>query len=200
MCGVPQKRGYMAVIIKEKEYELPEDGQYLAVVADVVDLGVVATQFGPKEKVQIVYVLDAVNSKGENFRISQFFNKSLHDKASLRKALKAILRRDVSGTFDMDDIIGVTAGIVTEQNESDGKTYANVQAIIPCPKGQKMEIPEDFQRQVEKDGTGTTENPAQKKQEKKQAPRPQPTLKQKEQSSDKSNEQVSEISDSDIPF
>lgn len=188
----------MSVIIKEKEYEMPEDGQYLAVVADVIDHGIVQTEFyGAKEKISIVYILDALDSKGENFRISQFFNKSLHEKAGLRKALRAILRRDITGTFDMDEIIGVTVGVVTQQNKANnGKTYANIEAIIPGPKGQKMEIPAEFQRQVDRDGTGTTENPAQKKQEKKQAPRPQPTLKHKEQDAPASVP----ISSEDIPF
>lgn len=181
----------MAVIVQEKQYELPEEGQYLAVVADVVDLGVVTGQFGPKERVQVVFLLDGINSQGENFRISGFYNKSLHEKATLRKTLKAILRREVTGSFDMDEIIGTTVGLVIEHNDgTDGKTYANIQAIIPAPKGQRMEIPADFQRQVEKDGTGTTDNPAVKKDAKKATAKPTFAKAAPTQT----------VSDEDIPF
>lgn len=182
----------MAVIVQEKQYEMPEDGQYTAIVADVVDLGICTGQYGPKHRVQILFILDALNSEGENFKVSIFANASLHEKATLRKTVKAILRRDVSGTFDLDELIGTTVGVVTEQNESDGKTFCNISAIIPAPKGSNLEIPSDFQRQVEKDGTGTTENPAVKKDFKKGG-KPAPTLKAKPVTQ-------APIDDSDIPF
>ena len=184
----------MAVIVTEKQFELPEDGQYLAVVADVIDLGTVTGTWGPKDRVQIVFLLDALNSQGEDFKVSVFANKSLHEKATLRKTLKAITRRDITGSYDMDEIIGTTVGVVTEQSESDGKTYSNISAIIPAPKGQKMEIPADFQRQVEKDGTGTTENPAAyKNAAKKQGAKP--TFAKKQVAPEQPP-----ISDEDIPF
>lgn len=164
----------MPVIVSEpdqKDWELPEDGQYIGVIADVIDLGLVKTGFGEKRKVQIKWLLDAADGEGKQFQVSVFHNASLHKDANLRKCLKSILGADVSGEFDLEEILGINNQLVIEQNTKDDKTYANVIAILKVPKGSpRLEIPADFVRKSEKDG--------EKKQQAKQAKRPAPQLKQ----------------------
>ena len=151
----------MSVTVTDKggDFEIPEEGQYLAVVADVVDLGPVATNFGVKERVQITWLLDAFDSEGNQFRIAEFFNKSLHEKASLRKRIKSITGVDPTGTFDMETMLGTNSLIVIEHNEGDKRTYANVVAVLKAPKGRRLEVPADFERRIDKDGAGSTEKP-----------------------------------------
>ena len=151
----------MSVTVTDKggDFEIPEEGQYLAVVADVVDLGPVATNFGVKERVQITWLLDAFDSEGNQFRIAEFFNKSLHEKASLRKRIKSITGVDPTGTFDMETMLGTNSLIVIEHNEGDKRTYANVVAVLKAPKGRRLEVPADFERRIDKDGVGSTEKP-----------------------------------------
>ncbi len=172
-----QKRRNMSVVVNEstKTYQLPDEGSYLAVLADVIDLGPTATAFGVKDKVQIVWLLDAYDEEGNQFRVSSFYNKSLHEKATLRKDLKSILGTDVTGSFDMETLLGMNNQLVIQHNESDGKTYANIVAILKAPKGKKLEIPAEFERKIDRDGVGSSEKPV-NTQPKGKAQRQQPTL------------------------
>jgi hypothetical protein len=152
----------MAVVVNEKQsnFELPEEGSYLAVVADVIDLGQVATNFGIKPRVQIVWLLDAYSEEtGEQLRLSAFYNASLDPKANLRKDIRSIIGKDVEGTYDLEELLGVNSQLVIQHNSTDKKTYANIVAILKAPKGKFLEIPADFERKIDKDGVGSTENP-----------------------------------------
>jgi hypothetical protein len=146
----------MSIIVKEpdqKDWERPEDGTYVGVIADVIDLGEVQTGFGVKPKVQIMWLLDAFDSNGHQHRVSSFYTASLHEKANLRKALKSILGADVSGQFDLEELLGINNQLVLQTTESGEKTYTNVIAILKAPKGPRMEIPDDFVRKSEKEDT-----------------------------------------------
>ena len=146
----------MSIIVKEpdqKDWERPEDGTYVGVIADVIDLGEVQTGFGVKPKVQIMWLLDAFDSDGHQHRVSSFYTASLHEKANLRKALKSILGADVSGQFDLEELLGINNQLVLQTTESGEKTYTNVIAILKAPKGPRMEIPDDFVRKSEKEDT-----------------------------------------------
>jgi len=144
----------MAIVVKEpdqKEFEHPEDGQYIGVIADVIDLGEVETGFGIKPRVRIVYLLDANDSEGNPFRVVSTYTASLHEKANLRKALKSILGADVSGQFDLEELLGINNQLVVTTTEKDDKVYTNIVAILKAPKGSpRLAIPDDFVRQSEK--------------------------------------------------
>ena len=140
----------MAIVVKEpdqKEFEHPEDGQYIGVIADVIDLGEVETGFGVTPRVRIVYLLDANDSKGNPFRVVSTYTASLHEKASLRKALKSILGADVSGQFDLEELLGINNQLVVTTTQKDDKIYTNIGVILKAPKGSpRMAIPDDFVR------------------------------------------------------
>ena len=151
---VPEMEHQMAIVVKEpdqKEFEHPEDGQYLGVIADVIDLGEVETGFGVKPRVRIVYLLDANDSEGNPFRVVSTYTASLHEKANLRKALKQILGADVSGQFDLEELLGINNQLVVTTTEKDDKVYTNIVAILKAPKGSpRMAIPDDFVRYQDK--------------------------------------------------
>jgi hypothetical protein len=144
----------MAIVVKEpdqKDFEHPEDGQYLGVIADVIDLGEVETGFGVKPRVRIVYLLDANDSEGNPFRVVSTYTASLHEKANLRKTLKQILGADVSGQFDLEELLGINNQLVVATTEKDDKVYTNIVAILKAPKGSpRLAIPDDFVRQKDK--------------------------------------------------
>ena len=171
----------MSVVVNEtsSNYTIPNEGSYLGVVADVIDLGPTATAFGVKNKVQIVWLLDAYDEEsGDQFRVSSFYNASLHEKSNLRKDLKQILGSDVSGSFDLETILGMNSQLVIQHNESDGKTYANIVAILKAPKGKKLEIPAEFERKIDRDGVGSSEKPVNTTAQAKGQRKAQPQLKQ----------------------
>ena len=151
---VPEMEHQMAIVVKEpdqKEFEHPEDGQYLGVIADVIDLGEVETGFGVKPRVRIVYLLDANDSEGNPFRVVSTYTASLHEKANLRKTLKQILGADVSGQFDLEELLGINNQLVVTTTQKDDKIYTNIVAILKAPKGSpRMAIPDDFVRYQDK--------------------------------------------------
>ena len=180
----------MSIIVKEpdqKDWERPEDGTYVGVIADVIDLGEVQTGFGVKPKVQIMWLLDAFDSDGHQHRVSSFYTASLHEKANLRKALKSILGADVSGQFDLEELLGINNQLVLQTTESGEKTYTNVIAILKAPKGPRMEIPEDFVRKSEKEDT---KKPAVKKATLKKVAVPVQTAAQEDAVEEQAQEQA----------
>jgi hypothetical protein len=195
----------MGVTVEDKpsSWTNPEDGEYLAVVADVIDLGLVVGKFGAKPKVQIVFLLDAFDPEtGDQFRVSGFYTKSKHEKAGLRKAVKAILGFDAlatEGAIDLDELLlGKNVKLVTEQVEGkESKIYCNIVAILKAPKGKVIEIPAEFVRKIDREGTGSTATPvnATKKAApvaaKKAAPAAKPAV---------SAPAATAVADEDIPF
>ncbi len=58
------------------------------------------------------------------------FTKSLHAKSGFVKQLLSPLGFTVGNEFDANDIKGTKCQVVIQHKESDGKTYANVTAIL----------------------------------------------------------------------
>jgi hypothetical protein len=127
------------------------EGVHKAVLADIVDLGVIQTAFGPKEKVQFTWLTDESDEAGRTKYLFKRYTKSLHEKASLRKDVKLILGKDIDGnSFDLESLIGIAKNLVVQHNEgNDGKIYANIIGIQRGP-APKITIPADFQRKKDR--------------------------------------------------
>lgn len=131
----------MAIIAREPESKFTPapEGLHQAVCVDVVDLGLVKGPFGEKHKVEIRWQIDAVNADtGRRFDVRRWYTLSLHEKSNLRKDLETWrgqkFTADELKGFDLERLIGVNCQVQVIHNLSDeGKTYANVQAIVPAP-------------------------------------------------------------------
>src|SRR5579872_218599 len=128
----------MLVDSATKVYEKPETGVYDAVVADIVNLGIITGKFGPKPKVRIVYLLTAKDSEGNNFRVMQQVTASMFDKSKLFGIVKDILGAvpelsGPTGSFELENLIGRNVQLVVSKDTApDKKVYANVKAIMPA--------------------------------------------------------------------
>lgn len=133
-----------------KEYEKLSEGVHSAVLADIVDLGVQDTQYGPKRKVRFVWLTDEVDAEGQTKRAFETFTASLHEKATLRKRVDQIVGKTgvpVSGEFNLESLIGVNRRLVIQHNEGgQGNVYANVTSTLAPEK--KLSVPKDFQRKT----------------------------------------------------
>ncbi len=142
-----------------KDYEPVSEGVHSAVLADIVDLGNVQTDFGEKHKIQFVYLTDEADEGGRTKYLFERFTASLHEKASLRKRVKGILGRDLNASeknFDVETLIGLPVKAMVAHSESnDGKIYANIVSLKPDPKG-TVTIPADFQRKQDRPSDGKT--------------------------------------------
>lgn len=126
-------------------------GLYVGVCVWVVDLG---TQHNEKwdndlHKISITWEIPELlidTDKGPMPRvISQRYTLSLNERANLRKMLESWRGKPFSADeqrgFNVTKLVGAGCQIQVQQAEHNGKTYANVSAIVPLPKGTKAPKP-----------------------------------------------------------
>ncbi|SHG17188.1 hypothetical protein SAMN05443144_12089 [Fodinibius roseus] len=132
----------MALVIKEqdKDYPIPPEGIIDAVCVDVVDIGKVETPWGPKEKITIMFELGAQDTEGNRYVVGKRYTKSLNEKSNLRGDLERWRSRkfkpqELKNGFDLESLIGVSAIVYISHNETDKRTYANIESILPPQRG-----------------------------------------------------------------
>ena len=131
----------------DKEYKLVNPGAHTAICNMVVDVGLQQTGYGPKHKVYFRFELpgervewekDGVKHNGP-MSVGQFFTVSLSQKSTLRGFLeswrgRAFTKQELDG-FDLFNVAGVPCILNIVHNAHEGKTYANIKAVMPLPKG-----------------------------------------------------------------
>lgn len=143
------------------DFDPAPEGLFQAVCIDVIDLGIVKSEYNGKtkeqHKIKIRWALDEVDPKtNKNYWVSQRYTLSLHEKAGLRKMLETWRGQkftdDELKGFDVEKLIGANCQVQTQHNLSDGTTYANVVAVVKAPKGvPKMAIPNGYIRDCERE-------------------------------------------------
>lgn len=149
----------MAIYAREPEskYTPAPEGLHPAVCCDVVDLGLVDTPWGQKHQVELRWELDfECDETGKRYVCRKRYTNSLSEKANLRKDLQVwrgqpFTAEELRG-FDLERLIGVSCQVqVMHRLTDDGKTYANVVAVIALGKGMaKMHVSEDYVREKDR--------------------------------------------------
>ena len=126
------------LIIKEdpSQYPTPEEGLHNAVLVDAVNLGNLETPWGPKEKVSLIFELETIDEEGRRFISGKRFTKSLNEKSSLRKFLEKwrgskYTPDELQQGVDLEALIGINSTLFIVHNETDERTYANIESILP---------------------------------------------------------------------
>lgn len=134
----------MAIVAKAGASYTPcPAGSHAAICVDVVDLGIVKTNYGGKEKKQhkitVVWQTPERRDDGRPFLVNKRYTLSLHEKAALRKDLEAWRGRPFTNEelegWDVESVIGAGALLSVIHNAANGSVYANVNAIMRIPKG-----------------------------------------------------------------
>lgn len=135
------------------DFKQVPSGNHIGVCSMVVDLGkqrITSQQYGEsiKHQVYIAWELpgeeiewtdkDGNQQKGP-MRIGRSYTLSLHENAALRADLeswrgRAFTEQERRG-FDIVNLAGAPAMVNVTHKEGGGKTYANVTAVTPLPKG-----------------------------------------------------------------
>jgi hypothetical protein len=112
------------------------EGIHPAVCVDVMDLGLVETDFqGVKKmvnKVKLTFESEAKGDDGKPCTVSKNFTASLHPKAKLSEFLGKWRGRQVAPgeTIGLDKLIGASCTLViSHQQNMSGKTYAAIDAV-----------------------------------------------------------------------
>lgn len=126
-------------------FPIMEEGVKLAICYGLFDIGTQYSKKWDKDTRQVIIVWEIpeerieINNEDKPRAISNKYNLSLHEKAQLRKHLeawrgKAFTEDELKG-FDLKNILGKACQIQIIHNVQDGKTYANISAIMSLPKG-----------------------------------------------------------------
>ena len=146
----------MALVVQQKSYTPAPEGIHAAVCVDVVDLGMKETQWGSKHKCRIVWELAAPMEDGRRFTIQQQFTVSLHEKSGLFKTLKAWRGRPFTAEelagFDLEKVIGAPCQLVVTHAEEEGKTYANITAIMKADPKNRLPASGKYVRAKDREG------------------------------------------------
>lgn len=151
----------MSIIARKQKSDFTPcpEGLWPAVAGDVVDLGMVNTQWGEKHKVQIRWFADAEPRRADRkpYMVSKKYTLSLHEKANLRLMLEVWRGRkfteDELDGFDLESLIGVHCQIQVAHGQGDEGPYAFPQVILKAVKnGRPVEVPSDYVRECNRPG------------------------------------------------
>ena len=130
-----------------RDFKPAPEGLFPAVCVDVVDNGIVDGIYGAKHKIQIRWQLDPKSDagsidgteQGRPWLIVRSYTLSLHEKSALRPFLeswrgKKFTPEELRG-FDVEKLLGAPCLLQVFHRQSMlGRTFANVQNIMPLPK------------------------------------------------------------------
>lgn len=180
----------MLVNSTSKVFEKPKSGLYRGVLADVVDLGPITRVYKGKTRVapevRLVWVLNAKDTEGNNFRVMRQVTASMSEKANLFGIVRDILLTTPAIPFELETLIGKNSELVIaleESKKNPGTFNGNVKAIMAPLTTLIFAVPADFVRNKDKkDKEATSTQSAAPAQAATAAAAPQP------------------IEDEDIPF
>lgn len=137
-------------------YKLPSPGSIQGVLAEVVDLGDVTTEYQGNKRVrqmcQLTFEINEMVERDDHEQrmiVSRRFTASLHEQASLRAFLegwrgKTFTDEELTG-FDLDNIVGTNAILSLVHSTSKGKTYCNIDSAAALLRGMdKMTVSADY--------------------------------------------------------
>ena len=190
------------------DFEPAPEGNHSAVCCDVVDLGILPRTFEGRTSndhmVSITWQLPETDADGRPYLVFKRYKNSLHDRASLRKDLEAwrgkrFTAEELKDGFDLDRLIGVPALVNVQHNDSGDRTYANVTAITPLPKGlPPIKVNPEFVRK--QDRPDSASGPDRSRESPPVGSRPERTSAQRATPVAPPPPQPAPVADDDLPF
>lgn len=151
----------MSIVAKKESTFTPApEGQWRAVCCDVVDLGMVKTEWNgttkTQHKIRVVFQIEEINPENNKpFLIQQRFTLSMHEKAALRKFLeswrgKSYTEDQANQGIDVELMVGQNAVIQIAHTNRNGNTWADILSIMKPMRGQKPLAVMDYVRVVDR--------------------------------------------------
>jgi hypothetical protein len=148
------------------------EGIHPAVCVDVIDMGLVETEFQGQRrmvnKVKLVFESEQKTEDGKNCTVSKNFTASLHQKAKLAEFLGKWRGRPIvpGETIDLNKLLGACCTLViSHQQNMVGRTYASIDAIskptrrvVPSGGYDPVAMRQSFAEWKARQGQGGTSN------------------------------------------
>lgn len=157
----------MALYVKANAstFEPAPEGMAAAVCIDVVDMGMVESNYGGEKKLQhkvrIVWALEHRMKNGKPYIAQKRYTASLHKKANLRKDLETWRGKKfteseiIRAGFDLEILLGIGANLFIQHDvKEDGTTFANVMSVLPL-KGKPPAADAGYVRHKDRTGDGS---------------------------------------------
>ncbi len=133
----------MPLVVKDSgggNFEPAPAGTHAAVCTQIIDMGIQeGGMYGAKHRLRIAWEISETMEDGKPFVVSQMFNVSLNEKATLRKTLESwrgrAFSKDELAGFDLENVLGKPCLLNVVHNTKEDRTYANIASISPLPKG-----------------------------------------------------------------
>jgi hypothetical protein len=147
------------MIHNKKEFENPDDGVFLGVIADVLLYRDIPSKYDPNKKINklmVIWLLNAKDSDGNYFRVTKtiydpYIVKTKKGASKMWQLIEDVFGEAPSATFDDESFIGRSNNLLIARKKTDQGTFANVMSISPLKSGQQpMAIPADFVRNKDK--------------------------------------------------
>ena len=142
------------------DFEIAPAGPTPATCIDVVDLGLIKTNYNGQEKmmhkIEIYWTTPHMSADGtQQLSVRGRYTFSLHDKASLTKILTSWRGKPFSAAekegFDLEKLIGVSCLLNIVHNPVGDRTYANIESVMPLMAGTTSPaVPADYVRQIDR--------------------------------------------------
>ena len=129
-----------------KNFEVVSEGQHLAVLNTIKDLGMIDTVFNgiakKTRKVQFIWQTDEFDAEKKPKLIFERLTLSLHEKSQLFKRVKGMYGKNPPTSLDLEKLVGWQGNLVIQHNAGKDKndqprTFANIAATLKLQPGQK---------------------------------------------------------------
>ena len=137
----------MSLIAKKKKGFTIPAGVYQGILIGIHDLGTQYSEKYHKEDLKVAFVFelpDAETSMDTPVTLCKIYTNSLHEKATLRKHIEALVGTSLSETqidegVDLSKLLGANVQLQVVQTESDGRTRMNIQNVMAlAPKTKRL--------------------------------------------------------------
>jgi hypothetical protein len=179
----------MPLYASKKTFKPAPEGLWDGVCIDVVDKGIVPTEWGPKHKVQFRWVVNAEPKRndGKPHMVSMSYPISMDERSNLRKMLELWRGRKFTPEelkkFDLETVLHAPCQIqVAHDTGSDGDPYAFPQVVMKARNGHRVEAPSDYVRECDRPGYKS------------------PKVEEEEEPEQLDEVNYDQITDDDIPF
>jgi len=144
----------MAIIARQEKsnFTPTPKGLWPGVCCDVVDLGIVPGEWGPKHKIQIKWLVEAKPPRidGKPYMVSKKYTLSLHEKANLRIMLETWGQKEMTPKqleeFDVEGVVGTPCQIQVAEGIGDDGPFSFPQVVLKANGAKRIEIPKEYVR------------------------------------------------------
>ena len=117
-------------------YPVPDKDLHTAILVYAVNLGTLEMLWGQKEKLSLIFELQSTDENGKHFIVGKHLTRSLNEKAALRKFLEKwrgikYIPSELQQGLDLENLIGMSATLFIVLNETEERTYANIESMLP---------------------------------------------------------------------